>query len=179
MLTLSIPAAPRLRFTLRKASSMSVWVIRPVNECALILATGRSFPAELQVTSDDRRRAVTPWRMFLSTVAAPEGLGPPRVGLSQRANCPHCVTAKHLFAPVPPLTDSAPVSGSATPEKLPSPNVQVRRTRAYRGVASPFRGTYGTGLSGQRRNRVGLSPVSVIGRCDQATPPTTSCGRKT
>src|SRR5712691_1131603 len=47
MLTLSIPAAPRLRLTFRKAIRISSGVILPVNECALILATLQSFPAEL------------------------------------------------------------------------------------------------------------------------------------
>ena len=54
-----------------------------------------------------------------------------------------------LLTTVPPFAASAPLSGSATPEKLPSPNGQVRRTRACRGVASPFRGTYRAGLSGR------------------------------
>jgi hypothetical protein len=54
MLTLSIPAAPRLRLTLRKAVRSRVSVILPVNECALILAKRRSFPAELHETTDGR-----------------------------------------------------------------------------------------------------------------------------
>jgi hypothetical protein len=38
MLTLSIPAAPRLRLTFRKARCIRSGVILPVNEWALILA---------------------------------------------------------------------------------------------------------------------------------------------
>jgi hypothetical protein len=36
MLTLSIPAAPRLRLTFRKAAAIISVVILPVNECVLI-----------------------------------------------------------------------------------------------------------------------------------------------
>jgi len=52
MLTLSIPAAPRFRLTFRNAVRSKGRVILPVNECALILANRRSFPAELLATFD-------------------------------------------------------------------------------------------------------------------------------
>src|SRR6266705_2649111 len=52
MLTLSIPAAPRLRLTFRKAVASKGRVILPVNESALILTKRRSFPAELLATFD-------------------------------------------------------------------------------------------------------------------------------
>ena len=45
----------------------------PGQRVCLDLGHRQVSPAELQVTSNDRRRALTPWRMFLSTVAAPEG----------------------------------------------------------------------------------------------------------
>ena len=80
-LTLSIPATPRLRLTLRNAVSMRVSVILPVNECALIFATRRSFPAELLETTDGRFGPTSPWRMFLSVAPAVRGgSGVPNVG---------------------------------------------------------------------------------------------------
>ena len=39
MLTLSTPAAPRLRLTFLKAARMSSIVMRPVNECTFLLLT--------------------------------------------------------------------------------------------------------------------------------------------
>jgi hypothetical protein len=54
MLTLSIPDTPRFRLTLRKAVRIRISVILPVNECALILAKRRSFPAELHETTDGK-----------------------------------------------------------------------------------------------------------------------------
>src|ERR1700733_4668655 len=66
MLILSIPATPRLRLTLRKASLISAGVILPVNEWALIfLAIVRPFPVELHRTRDERAVTSRPWRVFL------------------------------------------------------------------------------------------------------------------
>src|SRR4029077_9074960 len=104
MLTLSIPAAPRLRLTLRKAVRIRVSVILPVNECALILATRRSFPAELLETTDGRFGATRPWRMFLSKRPLPGEAGR-AVGsaLGVRASYPHGFAATILLTTDSPL----------------------------------------------------------------------------
>src|SRR5713226_894175 len=116
MLTLSIPAAPRLRLTLRNAVSIRVSVILPVNECALILATRRSFPAELHETTNGRFGATSPWRMFLSHAPCPsEARRSRRSALGVRASCPHGFVATTLLTTDSPLTRQR----RATPGKLP------------------------------------------------------------
>src|SRR6266700_2593234 len=120
MLTLSIPAAPRLRLTFRKAVHIRSGVIRPVNECALILANCRSFPAELPETNDVRRVAAKPWRVFLS------GRRLMRVRLASAvyrrkaagANCPHGFVTPKRIATVPPFA-CAGYSGEAAIPKCP------------------------------------------------------------
>src|SRR5712692_8666422 len=62
----------------------------------------------------------------------------------------------------------------ATPGKLPSPSEGTRRTRSRRRVARAVSSsTYRPGVSRETWSGVGLSPVSVIGHCEQATPPFT------
>ena len=45
--------------------------------------------------------------------------------------------------------------------------------RSHRRVTEPFRNAYGSGLPGVSQDGVGLSPVSVVSRCVQATSPVT------
>ena len=63
---------------------------------------------------------------------------------------------------------------AATPGKLPSPNDRTRRARSRRRVARAVSSwTYRPGVSREAWNGVGLSPVSVLGHCEQARPPYT------
>lgn len=113
-------------------------------------------------------------------------------GGRRRANCPHGFEATLRLFTVPPFAGEphvAVVTRPATLEELPSPNGCVRRTRPRRRVGravSPW--TYRPALSrrprrwanqrfGRARNGVGLSPVSEVGHCDQATPPSTPRAR--
>ena len=71
-------------------------------------------------------------------------------------------------------TESPFALGRATAEMLPSLKRRlVGARRSHRRVPGPFRSAYGSGLPGQRRDGVGLSPVSVVSRCTQARPPVT------
>ena len=64
--------------------------------------------------------------------------------------------------------------GAATAEVLPSLKRRpVGGGPPHRRVAGPFRSAYGPGVPGRGRDGVGLSPVSVVSHCAQATPPIT------
>ena len=100
------------------------------------------------------------------------------------ANCPHGWIATNLLATDYPLTTRGRTLGGehrqeATPGKLPSPSDSTRRAPSHRRVAravssSTYRpGVSRTALAGRSWNGVGLSPVSVIGHCEQARPPYT------
>jgi len=71
------------------------------------------------------------------------------------------------------------VTRPATLEELSSPSVRAWRARTRRRMSrtvSPW--TYRPALSWRTRNGVGLSPVSEVGHCDQATPPPTPRARQ-
>src|SRR5262249_47306132 len=83
--------------------------------------------------------------------------------------CPHGFAATVLLT-----TDSPFTAQAATPGELPSPSERPRRARSRRRVARAVSSaTYGPGVSRETWNGVGLSPVSVVGPCEQATPPHT------
>jgi len=145
-------------------------VILPVNECALILATRRSFPAELLGTVDGSVGAVRPWRMFLSLGSCPRRLGSRLSAAGTRANCPHGFVAPPLLATVSPLTSLA----EATLGKLSSPSDRTRRARSCRRVARPLRrglislgdpGCPGTAWDSHRSVR-----SAIVNRRDHLTP---------
>jgi hypothetical protein len=87
-----------------------------------------------------------------------------------RANCPRGIAWAALLATDSPLTAWA----AATPGKLPSPSEGTRR-----GTLAPPRsqGRFVMDLWAwcirTSRNDVGLSPVSVVGPCEQVRPPYT------
>jgi hypothetical protein len=62
---------------------------------------------------------------------------------------------------------------AAIPEATPQ-----RGRRSHRRVTEPFRSAYGFGLPGPCRDGVGLSPVSVVSHCVQASPPATLSVRR-
>ena len=113
-----------------------------------------------------------PWRMFLSGALPPEGA---QAGLgavpATRSNCPHGFVTTTLLATDSPLTAWA----AATAGKLPSPSEGTRR-----GTLAPPRrqSRFVLDLSAWciqagAWNGVGLSPVRVVGHCEQVTPPHT------
>jgi len=83
MLTLSTPAAPRFRFTARKASGMRSGVILPVSECALIFfitSLSRLVITKFGLTSFRGRFLASP-RLRFTRVSRQE-LGPTNFGSS-------------------------------------------------------------------------------------------------
>lgn len=145
-------------------------MILPVNECALILVTCRSFPAELLGTVDGSDGTAKPWRMFLSLGPCPRRLGSRLSAAGTRASCPHGLDASPLLATVSPLTSLR----EATLGKLSSPSDRTRRARSRRRVARPLRrgliglgdpGDPGTAWDSHRSVR-----SAVVNRRDHLTP---------
>ena len=87
-----------------------------------------------------------------------------------RANCPHGFVAALLLATDSPLTARERLLRGSCHPQARAPGGARSRRRIARAVSSS---TYRPGVSRQAWNGVGLSPVSVIGPCEQATPPIT------
>jgi hypothetical protein len=107
---------------------------------------------------------------FLATPLAREA----RIGrlsaLGVRANCPHGFVATLLLTTDSPLTARKRLLRGSCHPQARAPGGARSRRRVARTVSSS---TYRPGVSRQAWNGVGLSPVSVLGPCEQATPPST------
>lgn len=91
------------------------------------------------------------------------------------ANCPHGPACVFLREHGTSFHPGRGYSGDAA-----IPEAASRRgRRSHRRVTEPFRHAYGLGLPGLRRDGVGLSPVSVVSHCVQATSPNTLSVRRT
>lgn len=85
------------------------------------------------------------------------------------ANCPHGPARVFLREHGISFHPGRGYSGDAAIPEAAS----LGERRSHRRVTGPFRSAYGSGLPGQGRDGVGLSPVSVVSRCAQARPPVT------
>ena len=85
------------------------------------------------------------------------------------ANCPHGPAGVCLREHGSSFRPWAGYSGAAA---IPEAASRWGR-RSHRRVPGPFRSAYRSGLPGQCRDGVGLSPVSVVSHCAQARPPVT------
>lgn len=151
------------------------WVIRPVNEWALILAKAwvpfLLNSSKRQTTDPDRRSR---GGCFLASPSCPsEARTGPKAASSRRANCPRGLAATSLFATVAPFAcrllwrscrPRAPQSGG--PGRAAAwPSLFVVDLWAWV-------------VRGRPRNGVGLSPVNAVGHCEQATSPITPSVRR-
>src|SRR3989304_3942432 len=178
MLTLSTPAAPRLRRTDLNARRMRGSGILPVNEWAF---TFFGFLSILLVSSDSLTGGLPPLRclgVFLAAAGLPErGAGWPFCGRNRRANYPRvrrvvasALTKRFLLSTAARAREASPVRRLLRKSCHP----QGRRDRSV--LPSPSRcpaisrATYRPGLLGPSPRRRGTSSVVVHSHFPQATP---------
>lgn len=125
-----------------------------------------------------RHEPATPWRMFLSSsVPIRVRLGPAYVGVVRLANFPHGFADAVRMTTDSPLTPERRwggagrrYSGEAAIPKRPHQEGTIAPPHSQRRFVIDL---WAWSIRSELRNGVGLSPVSVISRCEQVTPPNT------
>jgi hypothetical protein len=113
--------------------------------------------------------------MFLSVAAWTEGGSVrPQVGVRKRANCPHGFVATSPFTTDSPLTLAGYSGEAAIPERPHQEGTIAPPRKPSRFVVD----LWASLILACVRSGVGLSPVSVISHCEQATPPYTPWVRR-
>jgi len=152
MLTLPIPAAPRLRRTFRNARCRRSRVILPVNEWALILVLLGPWwwnPHEIETLGSTSRPA-RGGGFLANRRAARVRIGRPVAGLTPRANWPHGLVVSSVLAHGCPFRPGGLLRGSCCPR-----GGGRWGRRPHRRMTRPFRHAYGSGLPWGNQGRRG------------------------